>query len=248
MEIAGLTTTSANSKKCLRPSEILKSNKMVDNIVCALETQFINPFHPDLEHDRLYNLVSGCPVPDSVSESLLQCEATGKKHTEQFEARMTDIAQAIKFFDPIPKVVTKTFKDGTVKSTIRSKGKSKELVFQQNILGLLVAHSNNHNMAINLKKALTFPLAPVAIPLSTADGFPRKTVKSKLYEACMDDLTILNVCELPGKEFLKTYFLDLAAAIRCLNMGNINTIRDIAMEILNVIPKQYTKILMACDT
>ena len=247
MEIAGLTTTTTNPKKCLRPSEILKSDKMVDNIVCALETQFINPFHPDLEHDKLYNLASGYPAPENVCESLLQIETTGKERMERFEARLTDSTPAEKFFDPIERVAIKTFKDAVVKTAVRSKGKTKELVFQRNILGLLVAHSDKHKMGINLEKALAFPLAPVAIPLSTADGAIRKTVKSKLYQACMDDLTILRVEEFPSRELLKTYFLDLAAAIRSL-VGNINTIRDMAMKILKTIPQQYSKIFIACDT
>jgi hypothetical protein len=134
-----------------------------------------------------------------------------------------------------------------MKAPVRSKGKTKELAFQRDILGLLVAHSNKHKMGINLEKALAFPLAPVAIALSTADGGIRKTVKSKLYQACMDDLTILSVDDLPRRELLKTYFMDLAAAIRSL-VGHMNTIRDMAMEILKTIPKQYSKIFIVCDT
>ena len=51
----------------------------------------------------------------------------------------------------------------------------------------------------------------------------------------MNDLKILSVEEFPSRELLKTYFLDLAAAIRSL-VGNINTIRDMTMEILKKIP------------
>ena len=63
----------------------------------------------------------------------------------------------------------------------------------------------------------------------------------------MNDLKILSVEEFPSREFLKTYFLDLAAAIRSL-VGNINMIRDMAMEILKTIPQQYSKIFITCDT
>ena len=47
----------------------------------------------------------------------------------------------------------------------------------------------------------------------------------------MNDLKILSVEEFPSRELLKTLSLDIAAAIRSL-VGNINMIRDIAMEIL----------------
>jgi hypothetical protein len=62
IEISGLSTTSSNSRKCLRPSEVLKSEKMVENIVNALKTQFLNPFQEDIDKSKLFNLVSGCPV------------------------------------------------------------------------------------------------------------------------------------------------------------------------------------------
>jgi hypothetical protein len=44
IEISGLSTTSSRTRKCVRPSEILKSNKMVENILNALNTQFLNRF------------------------------------------------------------------------------------------------------------------------------------------------------------------------------------------------------------
>ena len=63
----------------------------------------------------------------------------------------------------------------------------------------------------------------------------------------MDDLKTISVDTLPGTELLKTYFLDLAAAIQCL-MGKMNTIRDVASEIIKAIPEQYSKIFIVCDT
>ena len=61
---------------------------------------------------------------------------------------------------------------------------------------------------------MDYPLAPVSLALCNADGSIRKTKKSSLYEAAMAELVILNPKDLPLKEELSTYFLDLAAAIR----------------------------------
>jgi hypothetical protein len=58
IEISGLSKTSSHSRKCLRPSEISKSEKMVENIVNALKTQFLNPFQEDIDKSKLFNLVS----------------------------------------------------------------------------------------------------------------------------------------------------------------------------------------------
>ena len=43
LELSGVCTTMSNPRKCLRSSEILKSNKMVERIMVVLKTQFINP-------------------------------------------------------------------------------------------------------------------------------------------------------------------------------------------------------------
>ena len=110
-----------------------------------------------------------------------------------------------------------------------------------------MAYSSKHESGINLERALTFPLAPVSIPLSTADGAIRKTSKSKLYDASMNDLKTLCKEDFPRKENLKTYFLDLAAAIRSL-VGAFGTIREMAAKIVASVPRQYTTIYIVCDT
>jgi hypothetical protein len=43
LKLSGMSTTTSNPRKCLRSSEILKSNKMVEKIMVVLRTQFINP-------------------------------------------------------------------------------------------------------------------------------------------------------------------------------------------------------------
>ena len=81
---------------------------------------------------------------------------------------------------------------------------------------MLVAYSNKHEAGVDLEKVLCFPLAPVSIPLRTPDGAIRKTVKSKLYDASMSDLSVVNFDALPPASTMRTYFVDLAAAIRSL--------------------------------
>ena len=75
MATSGLSTTTYNPRKCLRSSEILKSNTMVEKIMLVLRTQFINTFQPDLDKSKLFNLVSGYPAPESVHNCLLTLES-----------------------------------------------------------------------------------------------------------------------------------------------------------------------------
>ena len=72
-------------------------------------------------------------------------------------------------------------------------GKSKEIAYQRDILGILVYQSYANKTGVDIEKVFTYPLAPVAMPLCTPDGSNRKTAKSKLYDAAMEDeVTIID--------------------------------------------------------
>ena len=58
-DMANIDRTADNQKKCLRPSEIIKSNEIVNRIIHCMEQQFSSPFDDAFDHDKLYNLVSG---------------------------------------------------------------------------------------------------------------------------------------------------------------------------------------------
>ena len=247
MEISGITTTMSNPRKCLRTSEILKSNKMVEKIMVILQTQFINPFQPDLDKDALFNLVSGYPAQENVCNCLLELESRGKELMAEFQDRISKESSETDFFSPIKREPLKTFRNSAVKTKLKSQGKTKELTFQRDILGTLVAYSNKHETGVDLERVLCFPLAPISVPLSTADGAIRKTIKSKLYEAAMLDLKIVSHDELPSAAKMKTYLLDLAASIRSL-VGIASTIRELASLIMSTVPAQYTSIFIVCDT
>ena len=216
MEISGLSKTTSSSRKCLRPSEILKSEKMVKNILDALQIQFLNPFHQEIEKSNLHNLVSGRPVNDAICDSLLGLEKDGIRLMESFEERLTTDPTKATFFSPLKRNKYKSWKDSAKKIVIKKDGKVKELTFQRDILGILVAHSYQYNSGIDIDSVLCYPLAPVSVPLSTPDGSIRKTVKSKLFKAAMSDLFVVTDEDLPGPDRLRTYFLDLAAAVRTI--------------------------------
>ena len=53
-----LDKTSGNVRKCLRPSKMLKSYKIVLSIIDCMETQFAGLFDDAFDKKKLYNLVS----------------------------------------------------------------------------------------------------------------------------------------------------------------------------------------------
>ena len=101
MEISGLSKTTSSSRKCLRPSEILKSEKMVKNILDALQIKFLNAFHQDIEKSNLYNSVSFRPVDDAICDSLLGLDKDGIGLIKSFEERLTTDPTTVTFFSPL---------------------------------------------------------------------------------------------------------------------------------------------------
>eukprot|EP00794_Sanderia_malayensis_P013273 gene13273-14641_t len=175
VEISGLTKTTSSSRKCLRPSQILKSNKVVENIKNCLKTQFLNPFNDEIEKEKLYNLVSGCPVSEEITESLLNLEKSRKDAMKSFEERLTSESPCELFFDPLRRNKYKSWNDAIKKAKIQKNGKLHELVFQRDILGILAASSCKENSGVDIDATLCYPLAPISMPLSSTDGTIRKT-------------------------------------------------------------------------
>ena len=111
---------------------------MVQKIQDSLKNQFINPFDEQLDKEKLYNIVSGCPTNDEISKSLLNLEKQGEEMMSEFIARFTaneqsESGQKEKFFSPIKKSKIKTFQDSAVKITVQKGNKCKEIAFQRDV-------------------------------------------------------------------------------------------------------------------
>ena len=137
----------------------------------VLRNDFIDPFSTDLDSDKLYNLASGSYLPDDVAESLLSVQERGTLSRDTFFERLnSESANETLYFSPIKRVEWKSFTDVSKKLKISAKGKSKEITVQRDILSILVAKPQQHNAAININKALCYPLAPVPLSMATCDG------------------------------------------------------------------------------
>ena len=92
-------------------------------------------------------------------------------------------------------------------------GKVVEVSVQRDILGLLLAKSQQLNAPIDMEKALKFPLSPVPLALAHADGERRKTNKSALHDHALSSSQPKVSFTGIGK---KAYVLDLAAQLRSI--------------------------------
>ena len=142
------------------------------------------------------------------------------------------------FFSPIKRVQWKSFTDASKKLKVSAKGKSREITVQRDILGLLAAKSQQQNAAINIDKALCYPLAPVPLSLATCDGLRGKTAKSKQLNAALTSL-INNDAQFPEvQQSCRIYILDLAAIIRSM-IKIPNTFKDLALLLFSDVRRQY---------
>ena len=77
-DIRGKSRTMSNPRKCLRVSEIKRSNAMVQKVKNAISDHFINPFEKDLDQGNLFSLISGVSVNEDIAVSLLSIKEIGK--------------------------------------------------------------------------------------------------------------------------------------------------------------------------
>ena len=214
-EVTGMDKCSQNPRKCLRSSEIKIYEMHVQRVKYILTEEFINLFSNEMDKTKLYNITSGTYTSNDISECLLTIFERGKIRMVEFKEKISKNASNKYIFDPIKREKWKSFED-TVKRTTKIKidGKIKDIVEQKIILGLLAAKSDQSKLAVDIKNALSFPLASVSLPLASADGAMRKTKKSNLYGA-IDLLSNHNI-SLENYTGVNYLFADVAAALRAV--------------------------------
>ena len=140
----------------------------------------------------------------------------------------------------------KDFSGNERKTKLKSStGKTMEVAVQRDILGFLLAKSQELNLPVDIDEALKYSLSEVPLSIAHADGSKRKTIKSALYNAALSS-TMSSTIDLP-LEGQKVCILDLAALIR----STVNvppTFEELALKIYSDIPKGYIIIYVACDT
>ena len=222
-EMAGVDKTTRNLRKCLRPSEIVKSNEIVEALIGCMRKQFTNPFDDSFNKDKLYNIVSGRPVSDKIAASLSNVEKIGTNGYNDFKTRLYG-GNKKTFFNPIKRNKQLTFKDSVERITISGKNKKESLQIERNILAVLVAESSLNGKAVDLDRALSYPLSVFPPSYCTGDGERRKTTKSSLLpllgDMTPDDVDDPATCEV--------YMEDLAAFVRS-TVSQCKTIRDLSM-------------------
>ena len=220
--------------KPLRPSQILKSEVMVKNVVNVLSSEYINPFDSGLDKDYLVSLRSGVPLQDKEAVDFKRDRLSRKK---------------IKFHHPIKRNELSFFRNTNKFIEIKTSTKTKVVEFNRNIVGTLLAFSARNEKMIDFEKTLEYPLCSIPLSLANPDGSPRSTTKSKLLEV------ITQKCELPlqhpreiqpPKDIVRAFVVDFMAIVR--TMTEIpDTYEDLAWKLVKMLPLGYSRIDIVCD-
>ena len=213
LEIADLGDNST-VKKCLRPSEISKSEKRVLKLKSVLTDTFLNPFEDELDPEKLFNITSGCSTSDEVADCLLGINERGKLLYEEFDSRFTKGKVCEKnFWDPIKKQDWNDFSFSNKKSKVKAaNGKIVDIAAQREILGFLLVTSQEFESPIDMNETLKYSLGVVSYPIAQGDGKKRKTNKSILYDSAISSAQA--PMSNTTTEGTKVYVLDLAAILR----------------------------------
>ena len=78
-----MNVETSDAHKDLSKTEIRWSQDYVRKTMSAFRN-FINPFDQTMDKSQLYNISSGAPVPDDITQDLLNAERYGEKARAQF--------------------------------------------------------------------------------------------------------------------------------------------------------------------
>ena len=142
------------------------------------------------------------------------------------------------------------FSNSSRKITIEENKKAKSIEVNRNILGTLLSFSTKYGLAIDLAKALEYPLCPVPLCLANPDGSRRTTSKSKLSEIIIKNVKtpVLHPRQSqPAKQIVSAFIIDMMASLR--GMTQIpETYENLTWKLLKLLPSGYNRVDIVADS
>ena len=112
----------------------------------------------------------------------------------------------------------------------------------------MLAFSIESGKAIDINKALEFPLSPVSLSIANVDGSRRQTAKRKITQLLQTKMPG-NPCDYlnPPKSKVSTYIFDFIALVRTI-VEIPSTFEEFALKLLKSIPSGYPRVDFVADT
>ena len=133
--------------KQLRPSNILKSEKIVAETVRVLDEEYRNPFGVTLDESCLYNLSSGEALPVDIADDITKCYSKGLELMQAFTGKLLENGKQ-KFHDLIARNQIKSFKSHVCSKVIAKDNKTATVRVNRDIIGSLLSFSAKNNKPI----------------------------------------------------------------------------------------------------
>ena len=236
--------------KPLSPSQILKSERFVSNIINVLKEKYVNPFDSNLDKELLVNLSSGIVVAEDVAEEITSTDGSGKDDYQTFCKDRIE-SKKVSFHDPISRKKLTLFSSTGQTVSVEKDKKLKSVEVNRNILGLLLSTSAKSGQVIDFAKALEYPLSPVSLSLANPDGSSRVTSKSKLLKVILkhcNNSQILHPRESqPLRQVVSTVVIDMMACLRTMTQIP-DTYEELTWKFFKLLPQGYERIDIVADT
>ena len=148
----------------------------VANVVDVLENVFCSPWNRDVVH--LISLSTGISATPEVRDDLLQGNEKGKSASRKFVEQRCSSDESVPFFDPLPKLKLKSFKNLKAVTKVRSKDAVIPIKLDRDVFARMALLGQFRK--IDMRLVFTYPLGPLPWALADPYGLPRKTNKAKL--------------------------------------------------------------------
>ena len=206
-----------------------------------MENEYINPFDIAINKDILYDLRAGVAIPLEISDTLLSLQESGKQLADLFaKERLSSNDKS--FHAPIKRNINNKSLSTKKSVVIKRDNGIKTVEVNRNIPGTLLAYSMKSGRTVDFKEALKFPLSPVPLSLSHANGIKRKCNKSDFMKMIQSTEMILET-DHQGK----TLIYELIAGIR--SMTKIpNTFEGLIWKLVKLLPVGYKRVDLVADS
>ena len=132
---------------------------------------FLNPFNID-DPNTMYCILSGSPVPENITQNILNAETLGASATETFIKDRLE--KKDNFYEPVKRMNLKTM-GYMSKSVLIKTGKNKMVAYKQqgNIAFQLFVKSQADDIRVELAHVMIYPLTPSTALPQQMDFVPR---------------------------------------------------------------------------
>ena len=151
------------------------------------------------------------------------------------------LSEDLDFHDPLSRNKLELFKSCGRTVNLKKEGKLMSVEVNRNVIGTLLALSAKSEKLIDFETALSYPIYSVPLSLSSADGCRRATQKSKLMEIILNNSETLESNQMPPKDSVIAYVVDLMALVRV--QSNIPvTYEELSLQLFKSIPQGYKRV------